>query len=102
MAEPAYYHRVETHTQTPEDARLQEHSGELWGSPARFSDIPKVKAYVGRLPDGCRGVEFTTPVPPDSSCPPGQAYWSGPRVGVLVDAERAKIKITLTRNTQTS
>jgi hypothetical protein len=100
LAAPAVYYRAESPTQTPADAIRQEQSGELWGGAARFSDIPKVKAYVGPMPDGQRGVEFTTTVQPDSSCPPGQVYWSGPRVGVDVSHGCAKIKINVVRNTQ--
>ena len=96
------YHRREGPTQTVADAQSQEQSGELWGFPARGSDIPKVKAYVGALPDGARGIEFTTSVIPDSSCPPTHAYWSGPRADVLVDEGRARITIKVIRNTQTS
>jgi hypothetical protein len=99
---PALYHRIESPTQTPEDAIRQEKSGELWGYPARWSDRPKVKAYVGPLPPSRRGIEFTTDVPPDKNCPPTHAYWSGPRAGVVVEGECAKIKVKVTRNTQTS
>jgi len=74
----------------------------LWGSPARGSDIPKAKAFRGPLPAGVRGIEFTTDVAPDQNCPPGIAYWSGPRAGVIVDGERAKIAIAVLRNTQPS
>jgi hypothetical protein len=97
-----YYFRAESPTQSARDAIQQEASGELWGYPARGSDIPKVKAYAGRLPSGTRGIEFTTAVEPDSGCPPGKAFWSGPRPGVDVTKGCAKIKITVTKNTQTS
>jgi|SRR5687768_13092108 len=95
------YHRVESPTQTASDALNQLKSGELWGFPARGSDIPKVKAYVGALPPDARGIEFTTAVDPDTSCPPGYAFWSGPRAGVIVDGNRAKIQVQVVRNTQT-
>ena len=49
------------------------------GPPVRWSDRPKVKAYVGPLPPSRRGIEFTTDVLPDKNCPPTHAYWSGPR-----------------------
>jgi hypothetical protein len=64
------YHRKESPTQTPETAKQQEISGELWGYPSITSDEPKVKAYDGPLRDGERGIEFTTDVDPDPCCPP--------------------------------
>ena len=96
----ATYHRVESPTQTAADALTQQKTSELWGFPARGSDIPKVKAYTGPLPPGVRGIEFTTTVEPDTSCPPGYAYWSGPRAGVIVDGNRAKIHVEIVRNAQ--
>src|SRR5438105_15684426 len=95
------YHRLESRTQTPEDARLQEQSQELWGRPARGSDILKVKAWTGPLPSGVRGIEFTTDVPPQRGCPPTRGCWIGPRPGVRVEGGYAKIRIQVTRNTQT-
>jgi hypothetical protein len=94
------YHRLESPTQKPADARKQEMSGELWGQAAPSGLQPKVKAYQGGLPDGKRGLEFTTDTPPDPGCPPGQAFWSGPRDGVEVSAEYAKIRIIVVKNTQ--
>lgn len=94
----ATYHRVRSATQSREDAILQERSGQLWGQPARWSDIPKVKAYVGPLPDDRDGIEFVTDVLPDPGCPPGQAYWSGPRDGVRVESGYAKIRIRVTKS----
>ena len=93
-------YRVESPTQTTADAERQQRTGEIWGKTARSGAWPKVKAYVGRLPDGDRGVEFETDVRPDSGCPPGHAYWSGPRPGVEVDGDYAKIKVRVTRNAQ--
>jgi hypothetical protein len=49
----------------PEDPKPKEKSLEIWGRPARGSDQPKVKAYLGSLPIGKRGIEFTTDVEPD-------------------------------------
>jgi hypothetical protein len=95
------YHRHESPTQTVADAAQQVSSGEMWGFPARWSDIPKVKAYEGPLPENARGIEFTTDVPPDQNCPPGRAYWSGPRAGVFVEGVRAKIAVVVVKNTQT-
>lgn len=94
-------HRIESPTQTRGDAAQQASSRELWGAPARGSDIPKVKAYPGALPSGVRGIEFTTQVAPDQSCPPGRAYWSGPRAGVVVEDGRARIAVAVVKNTQT-
>ena len=93
------YHRRESPTQTAHDARLQIERGEIWGASARWSDIPKVKAYAGRLPDGASGIEFTTDVAPDAGCPPGHAYWSGPRAGVEVVDGRARIRIRILKST---
>ena len=61
------YHRLESPTQTWEVAAMQQASGQVWGAPARNfyqSDIPSVKAYIGPLPEGARGIEFTTSVSP--------------------------------------
>jgi hypothetical protein len=95
------YHRLESDTQSPEVALKQLASGEVWGRPAkRTSTIPKAKAYLGVLPEGRRGIEFTTEVAPDYGCIPWQPVWSGPRDGVRLDGEFAIIKVTMTRNTQ--
>jgi hypothetical protein len=58
------FHRLESPTQTRADALQQVASGEVWGAPARGSDIPSVKAYRNSLPAGQRGIEFTTSVHP--------------------------------------
>jgi hypothetical protein len=94
------YHRIRSPTQTTDDAGRQEATAEIWGKEARGGNRPKVKAYVGPLPEGSSGIEFETDVAPDRGCPPGQAYWSGPRPGVVVDGDYAKISVTVTRNTQ--
>jgi len=94
------YYRLESETQTAQVALKQQQQGEIWGAPAWGSETPKVKAYVGELPDGKNGVEFTTDTPPDRGCPPGQAFWSGPRDGVEVTGNYARIRVTVTRNTQ--
>lgn len=60
-----------------------------------------MKAFGGRLPEWERGIEFTTDVPPDPGCPPGQAFWSGPREGVEVSGAYARIEVSVTKNTQT-
>lgn len=59
------FHRLESPTQTVEDAARQEQSGEVWRRAGRYELIPKVTAYDGPLPRNVRGVEFTTPVEPD-------------------------------------
>jgi uncharacterized protein YigE (DUF2233 family) len=81
-------------------------SQELWGGPARNffqSNIPKVKAFISKLPqdqNGIRtttGIEFNTEVEPDRSTKPGGAvYWSGEREGVRTEDEYAKIKVRIT------
>ena len=95
------YHRRESRTQTREDAAKQEASQELWGRAPRFSTIPKVQAYAGHLPEGTRGIEFETDVPPDGGGVPSLPEWSGPRKGVRVEDEFAKIGIRMINNTQT-
>jgi hypothetical protein len=75
-------------------------SSEVWGSPPRnifASNIPKVKAWAGRLPVGTVGYEFQTTVVPDVGIPPGRAYWSGVRPGVQVDNNWARISVTVIR-----
>jgi hypothetical protein len=96
------YHRKESATQTPDVAAQQEASGELWGFPAQYSDIPKVKAFGGSLPEGVRGIEFTTEVEPDRGGHPRQPTWSGERDGVVAvpGEEAVKIRIVVTKNTQ--
>ena len=93
-------HRRESPSQTPADAAQQEASNEIWGRPSIWSDIPKVKAYSGPLPEDVRGIEFTTDVPPDPGCAPGRPEWSGPRPGVVVESGFAKLRCEVTRNTQ--
>lgn len=97
----AVYHRLESPTQTSEDAEKQAATAEVWGYPSIWSDIPKVKAYAGHLPPGKRGVEFRTAVPPDRGGAPGRPEWSGPRDGVRVERGVAKLACTVTKNTQT-
>jgi hypothetical protein len=97
------YHRLENErTQTVEDARLQEASGELWGHVPRYGYLdPVVQAYDGPLPQDARGIEFTTDVEPEPNSAPGRADWRGPRPGVVVEDDTAKIRIRVTKNTQT-
>jgi hypothetical protein len=75
-------------------------SGEVWGScPRNYfqSDIPKVKAYDGHLPDGVHGFEFETDVEPDKGGVPGKPTWSynKKRPGVVVAGDYAIIKVNV-------
>jgi hypothetical protein len=77
-------------------------SGELWGeAPKNFfkSDVPKVKAYEGNLPDGEIGFEFETPVCPDPGHVPNKPTWSAKpkRAGIQSDGVFAKIKVRVLR-----
>ena len=96
------YYRVQTPTQTEQDIEMQINSLEIWGKAAQNvyqSDIPKVKAYVGKIPKGKKGIEFTTNVLPDPNTPPHLAYWSGNREGVTTEGGYAKLKVlTITRH----
>ncbi len=94
------YHRLASPTQTAADAALQERTGEIWGRPSLWSDIPKVKAYDGPLPSGKAGVEFRTASPPDPGGAPGRPEWSGPRPGVAVTGGIARPSCVVTKNTQ--
>jgi hypothetical protein len=69
----------------------------MMGERSRF---PSVDAYAGPLPSGARGIEFVTDVPPDRRTPPWLARWTGPRDGVIIDGDFAKIRVTVTQNTQ--
>ena len=104
MTEGQIYHRKQG--RQPDDvatARAQIASQELWGGPCgNFfrSHIPKVKAYLDKLPqdqNGLRtrtGIEFNTEVEPDRNTKPGGVlYWSGEREGVRTEDEYAKIKV---------
>lgn len=102
---PRLYHRLESPTQPPAMATLQQQSGLLRGYSARGSLIPKVKAYDGPLPAGRRGIEFTTDVLPDDGCAPGLPTWSGSRLGIASgeDEQRrsfVEIRVTVSKNTQ--
>jgi len=82
------------------DAKNQEESGELWGKAPQGGAFPAAQAYPGALPAKRRGIEFTTEVEPDAGKPPGQAFWTGPRPGVEIAGDFAKIKIKMSKNTQ--
>jgi len=96
------FHRIESPTQSVADAARQEATGEIWGRAPRWGFRPKVKAFQGPIPTGMRGIEFETEIAPDTGCPPGLALWSGPRVGVVVEGDYARIKVRVTKNTQRS
>lgn len=103
-AKKRFYHRVESPSQTEVTAKKQVKSGQIWGRCSKNiykSDIPRVKAYTGRLPKHTRGIEFTTEIKPDRGSPPGRAQWSGSRNDVLGDHTVAKIPVHITKNTQT-
>lgn len=73
------YHRLESPTQTSATAILQEKSQELWGRPARGSNIPSVKAYRGPLPAAQRGIDIETDLAPEKgSGTPHEARWYYP------------------------
>ncbi len=84
---PGPFHRLESPTQTVNDALLQQASNEVWGRPARNvaqSNLPSVKAYRNSLPNGQRGIEFDTPVnPTPNSGSPFEARWYDGTNGVL-------------------
>ena len=96
------YYRFQTPTQTEADIEMQLKSLEIWGKAAQNvyqSDIPKVKAYVGKILPGKVGIEFTTDVPPDPNTPTHLATWSGDRPGVRTEEGYAKLKVlTITRH----
>lgn len=94
------FHRLASTTQTPEVALKQEQSREIWGKESRYGGPPAVKAYVGRLPPGLRGIEFDTDVPPEPGSPPGHAEWRRPRPGVVIEDGFAKLSVRWVRNLQ--
>ncbi len=76
----------------------------MWGTTARGGLNPTVKAYQGPLPEGARGIEFTTNVKPSDvglGRPGDIALWRQGSPGV-VDAgnDYVKIACTVVRNTQ--
>lgn len=74
------YHRLKSPTQSRRTAILQRRSQEIHGLPYGHSWgggglYPIVKAYLGPLPLGCEGVQFTTVLKPDVVFPTGLCYW---------------------------
>jgi hypothetical protein len=105
VTEEQIYHRKKSNSQTGDVARLQIASQEIWGEPCKnfmYSDIPKVKAYLNKLPMKKdlvaqeRGIEFTTEAEPDRGLPRGLILWSGNREGVRTEDGYAKIKVQIT------
>ena len=96
------YHRLESPTQTPHVAMLQQRTGEIWGCAAQFSNIPSVKAYRGALPVGARGIEFTTVVAPHSQTHPTLLRWLETTPGVCPTPKPGfvSILVVVTKNTQ--
>src|SRR5688572_25026860 len=95
------FHRL---TASQEEVQEVLDSGELWGTSPRNvfqSDIPKVKAYDGRLPDGEMGFEFETGVRPDYGHVAGKPTWAAKpkRSGVRIEGDFAKIKVRILRQT---
>lgn len=75
------FHRI----QPAADNALVESSRRLWGRPAtniHQTPFPSVKAWVGPLPKGARGIEFFTSVAPSRSSTPGKALWYRGEPGV--------------------
>lgn len=90
--ERVYYYRL----QGRELNELMERTGMVGGKPARWSHIPKVKAFVGRLEDRF-GIEFTTEVEPDEGTAPHLATWSQGRPGVItLENDVVAIPVTVT------
>jgi hypothetical protein len=70
------YHRVESSTQTQEDAVMQVETGEIWGKEPYGSQFLVVQAYRMALSEGKRGIQFTTEVRPQrGSGTPFEARW---------------------------
>jgi hypothetical protein len=100
------YHRLESPTQTPQDAKKQVESGEIWGKENNTagggeSPFKSVDAHRGPLPDGARGVEFTTPAL-ESGGHPTKARWieGSPGVTPVSNPDYVKIPVIITKNTQ--
>lgn len=95
------YHRLESPTQTRADALRQEVTLRVCGRTARFGLTPCVKAYVGALPPGDRGIEFTTALSPQPGTVPHLALWYSGAGGVVSEADDLVcIPVTSFRNGQ--
>lgn len=99
------FHRLESPTQTPDDARRQQAMGEIWGRTPYASAWPQVRAYRGALPADTRGIEFYTGVPPDNAWNRSHVAWSarGRRdpAEVRIEDDFAKIACRIVKDTQT-
>jgi hypothetical protein len=74
----------------------------LWGRAApHWGGLPAVRAYVGPLPDGARGIEFTTDVAPEAGQGGFEARWYAGAPGVSlrhIDGQDTVIlPVTVTR-----
>jgi hypothetical protein len=96
------YHRLKSPTQTLADTQRQEATGRICGKTHRGGSVPSVKAYVGPLPAGAEGVEFTTDVPPFPGTAPHLALWrrGSPGVEDFEDEDMVCIRIAMMKNTQ--
>ena len=97
MPSQIVYHRILSGTQTQADLDLQEQSRELWGQAHQGGLFPSAKAYVGPLPAGKIGIEFTTDLQPSAGGLPKEARWRNPPA---TDAPRegfVRIPITILR-----
>jgi hypothetical protein len=92
------FHRLESPTQTREDAEKQVASGEIWGRTPMGSGWPQVQAYHGSLPDRANGVEFYTDVEPDEGGPTWALRWSGGgrRPDIRTEDAFAKLAVVIT------
>lgn len=89
-----FYRTGATQDRATTNAQLA--SRELWGKANRGANQPSVDAWVGPLPAGRDGIEFWTDVPPSPGSPPDRARWLGPRPGVRIEGQWAKITATIT------
>lgn len=98
------YNRRETPTQTRADAQKQVTSMEVWGAPARGSNLPSVKAYrTAMVPPHPRGIEFCWPVnPTPGTGTPFEARWylGSPGVVSRQGSTFAAIAVSYIKNTQ--
>ena len=78
------FHRKELKCQTREDALRQVASQEIWGSiPKNGGNWPTVQAYPLKLPQGRRGIEFSTDIESaQGSCPIELRWYLGLTPGV--------------------
>jgi hypothetical protein len=94
---------LESPTQTVTDAATQSYGGRICGKAHRGGSVPSVKAYVGPLPEGARGVEFVTDIPPLTGTAPHLALWRKGSHGVEnASDDLVCIPVSVTKNTQTT